>query len=68
MKKNMGTADKVIRIVFAIIFVILYFAGIVTGTWGIIMLAVAAIFLITSILGICPLYMPFRISTMKTKV
>jgi hypothetical protein len=65
MKKNMGTIDKVIRILVAIAFVILYFANVVTGVWGIIMLVIAAVFVITSIIGICPAYLPFGISTCK---
>lgn len=65
MKKNMGTLDKAIRILVAAVFVILFFTGVVSGVLGYVLLAVAAIFLLTSIIGICPLYMPFRISTKK---
>jgi hypothetical protein len=65
MKKNMGSIDKVLRILVAIAFVILYFTNVVTGVWGIVMLVIAAIFVITSIIGICPAYLPFGISTCK---
>jgi hypothetical protein len=65
MKKNMGTIDKVLRILVAIAFVILYFTNVISGVWGIIMLVIAAMFVITSIIGICPAYMPFGISTCK---
>ncbi|MCX6328446.1 MAG: DUF2892 domain-containing protein [Bacteroidia bacterium] len=65
MKKNMGTVDKVIRIVIAIVFVVLFLTHVVTGTLGYILLALAAIFVITSLIGFCPLYLPFKINTGK---
>lgn len=67
MKKNMGSADKIIRIVLAVVFVALYFTDVVTGIWGYVLLALAAIFLLTSLIGTCPLYLPFGLSTCKTK-
>ena len=63
MKKNMGTVDKVIRILVAVVVVILYFTNVISGTLAIILLALSAIFVVTSILGICPLYMPLGLST-----
>jgi hypothetical protein len=63
MKKNMGTADKIIRLVVAAIFVVLYFTKVVTGVWGIIMLIIALMFVVTSFLSFCPLYLPFGIKT-----
>ena len=65
MKKNMGTVDKVIRILVAVVVVILYFTNVISGTLGIILLALSAIFVVTSFLSICPLYMPFGLSTRK---
>jgi hypothetical protein len=65
MKKNMGTLDRVIRIILAVLFAVLYFTNTVTGTWGIVLLVVAAVFLLTSLVGFCPLYVPFKISTLK---
>ena len=65
MKKNMGTVDKVIRIVLAVVFVVLFLTHVVTGTLGYILLALAAIFVITSLIGFCPLYLPFKINTGK---
>jgi di/tricarboxylate transporter len=65
MKKNMGTVDKVIRILVAVVVVILYFTNVISGTLAIILLALSAIFVATSILGICPLYMPLGLSTKK---
>ncbi len=65
MKKNMGAADRLIRILVAVIAVVLFVTDIVSGAAGIIMLAVAGVFLLTSFAGFCPLYVPFRISTRK---
>ena len=65
MKKNMGTIDKAVRILAAVVIAILYFMGIITGTTAIILLVVAAIFILTSFMSFCPLYAPFGISTIK---
>lgn len=65
MKKNMGTADKVIRILIAIVIAALFFTNVITGTLGIVLLVFAAIFLLTSIVSFCPLYLPFGINTGK---
>ncbi|MFN8244490.1 MAG: DUF2892 domain-containing protein [Ferruginibacter sp.] len=67
MKKNMGTADRIIRLIVAAVLAILYFTNVVTGTLGIILLVVAAVFVLTSFISFCPLYLPFGINTCKTK-
>ena len=66
MKKNMGSADKIIRFVLAIIFVALYFTGTVTGTLGIVLLVLAGVFVLTSLFSFCPFYAPFGRKTCKT--
>ena len=63
MKKNMGSTDKIIRVVLAIIFGVLYFTGTVSGTPGIVLLILGIVFLATSTISFCPLYAPFGIST-----
>ncbi|HPR31528.1 MAG TPA: DUF2892 domain-containing protein [Prolixibacteraceae bacterium] len=65
MKKNMGKADSYIRLLVSIILVTLYFTETLTGAWGIVALVVAGIFLLTSILGFCPLYTLLGIRTCK---
>jgi uncharacterized SAM-binding protein YcdF (DUF218 family) len=65
MKKNMGILDRTVRILIAVIVVILYFTNVITGTLAGILLALAGIFVITSIFSTCPLYMPFGIRTKK---
>lgn len=63
MKKNMGTVDKVIRILVALVLVGLYLANVVTGTLGIILLVVAVVFVLTSFISFCPLYVLLGINT-----
>ena len=67
MKKNMGTVDKVLRLLGAVLLVVLYLTGVVSGTLGIIFLLIAVMFVVTSILGFCPLYVPLGINTGKKK-
>jgi len=66
MKPNMGTADKVIRLVVVAIIAVLYFTGQITGTAAIILGIIAAAFLVTSLIGWCPSYVPFGIPTRKS--
>jgi hypothetical protein len=65
MKPNMGAADKVVRILFAIVIAGLYFTNIISGTLAIILLVFAGVFILTSFMSFCPLYLPFGISTRK---
>ncbi len=63
MKNNIGVIDRCIRFVLALVFIMLYATRAVVGTWGIVLLAFAAIFILTSFLGTSPLYLLFRIDT-----
>jgi len=65
MKPNMGTVDKVLRILVAIVIAVLYSTNQISGTAAIILLILASIFIITSFISFCPLYLPFGISTRK---
>lgn len=65
MKKNMGTIDRVIRILLAIAVAVLYLTGNITGIAAIILGVVAVVFILTSVIGFCPLYVPLKISTIK---
>ena len=67
MKKNMGSADRIIRVAVALIVTVLYFTGTVTGTLGIVLLVLAGIFLATSVISFCPLYAPFGLSSCAVK-
>lgn len=63
----MGTTDKIIRLIVAIVFAVLYFTNIITGTVGLILVILGAVFVLTSLISFCPLYLPFGINTCKTK-
>ena len=63
MKLNVGTTDRKIRIAIAIVAAIL--AVVVGGTFGVVLWVVAAIMLATGIVRVCPLSLPFKISTNK---
>ena len=63
----MGSTDRIVRILAAIAFAVLYFTGTVTGTAGLVLLILGAVFLLTSFVSFCPLYAPFGISTCKMK-
>jgi len=65
MKKNMGNADRIIRIPIAAVFAYLYFGGVVTGTLGLVLVILGGVFVLTSLVSFCPLYAPFGISTCK---
>lgn len=67
MKKNMGNADRIIRLAAAIAVGILYGLGYISGTLAIVLGVVAAAFFATSLVGWCPLYLPLGISTCKTE-
>ena len=67
MKKNMGSADRIARFVIAAIVAVLYFTNVITGTLGIVLLIIAGVFVLTSLIGFCPLYTIIGISTCKTK-
>jgi hypothetical protein len=65
MKPNMGTADKAIRILIALVIAGLYFTNMISGTLAIVLMILAVIFIITSFMSFCPLYLPFGINTGK---
>jgi uncharacterized membrane protein len=65
MKKNMGTIDKTIRILVAVVVVILYFTHVISGVLAIVLLALSAIFVVTSLISFCPIYLPLGLSTRK---
>lgn len=67
MTKNMGSADRIVRPLLAAAFIALYFTGTVTGTVGIILLVLSGVFLLTSVVGTCPLYSLVGINSCKVK-
>jgi hypothetical protein len=67
MKANMGSTDRVIRIVLAVVLAALYFSGVISGTLGIVLVVVAVVFALTSLVSFCPLYPIIGINTCDTK-
>jgi len=67
MVKNMGIADRVVRVLLAIVVGILYVTGTISGTVALILGIVAVVFLLTSAISFCPAYLPFKISTVRKK-
>jgi len=67
MKKNMGNTDRLIRLVLAAVFAILYFGDFVGGAMGVVLIVLAAIFTLTSFVSFCPLYTLIGMNTCPTK-
>ena len=65
MKKNMGSMDRLIRVIIAILLGSLYFTNVITGALGIVLISLSIIFVLTSLIGFCPLYTLFGIKTCK---
>ena len=67
MKPNMGSTDRIIRIALALLFSALYFTGTVSGTFGVVLLVLGAVFVLTSVLSFCPLYTVLGMNTCAVK-
>jgi hypothetical protein len=67
MKANMGSIDRIIRLVIAMILAAFYFTDTITGTVGMVFLAIAAVFTLTSLVSFCPLYTLLGINTCGVK-
>lgn len=68
MKKNMGSTDKIIRILFALVVAVLFYTKTVEDTLALVLGILATIMVATSFISFCPLYLPFGLSTRKKKV
>ena len=65
IEKNVGTTDRIIRFIVAAVFAGLYVTGMVSGTFGIVLMVLAVVFALTATITICPLYLPFGLSTRR---
>jgi len=65
LNKNMGTLDRIIRLAIAVVIAVLYFTGNLSGIAAIILGILAVVFVVTSAVSFCPLYLPFGLSTRK---
>ena len=67
MQKNMGLVDRGIRVLLGLVVVVLYVNQLISGIAAIILGIFALIFFVTSLVGFCPLYVPFKIDTGANK-
>lgn len=67
MKKNMGTTDRIARLLLATVFVLLFTLQVVTGVLGLVLLLVGIVFALTSVVGFCPLYTLLGINTCRRR-
>lgn len=67
MKKNMGNADRIIRLILAAVFAYLYFGNVITGTLGLVLIILGGVFVLTSLVSFCPLYKLVGINTCPVK-
>ena len=67
MKKNMGSTDKIIRLLVAAVIAGLYFSIVITGTWGIVLLVLAGVFVLTSLVSFCPIYTLLGLNTCSAR-
>ncbi|MBA4850634.1 DUF2892 domain-containing protein [Emticicia sp. BO119] len=65
--KNLGKIDRIIRLMVSVVLIVLYYTDVVSGTWGILAMVVASIFVVTSLVSFCPLYTIFGINTCSVK-
>jgi hypothetical protein len=68
MKKNMGSFDRIVRVTIAFVLIGLYLSGAISGTLGTVLIGLSGIFIVTSLVGVCPLYIPFGITTLRKKL
>jgi len=67
MKTNIGSTDKLIRLLLAIVLILLFYFEVLTDTLGIVALIGALVLTVTSLINFCPLYPLFKINTAKKK-
>ena len=67
MKKNMGSTDRIVRLILAAVFGYLFFSGTVVGVLGYVLVALGVVFILTSFVSFCPLYTLVGASTCSVK-
>ncbi len=68
MKKNVGPADRIVRLIIAAIFIAIFFTGVTDGKIGLLLIGLFVIFVFTSFISFCPVYLPFGFTTRKKKI
>lgn len=67
MKKNVGSPDRIVRILFAVVVAILYFTNVISGTTALVLGIIALVLLGTALVGVCPIYLALKLSTNKVE-
>ena len=67
MKKNMGNTDRLIRLLLAVLVAILFYSNVIGGTFGIVLLIIAGVFVVTSLVSFCPLYTLMGVNSCSSK-
>lgn len=67
MKRNMGKIDKIVRFTIAVVIALLVYYRVIEDALSYILLTVAAVFVLTSLTGFCPLYGLFGLNTCKAR-
>ena len=67
MKQNMGSFDRIMRVIVALVIGYLYYTGTIDGFVGNVLILLAGVFVFTSLLSFCPLYLPFGLNTKEPK-
>ncbi|WP_026904267.1 YgaP family membrane protein [Pedobacter glucosidilyticus] len=65
MKKNMGSLDRSLRVIIALVITLLYYNEMIKGALGMVLLVLAIVFVLTSLVSFCPLYALFKLNTCK---
>ena len=65
MTRNMGTADRTLRLLAGALILVLYLTHVISGGIAAVLGVIAAVLILTSFVGVCPAYLPLKISTLK---
>lgn len=68
MKKNLGSVDRIVRMIIEAIIIVLYGVGIISGSSGLALMLIATVLVITGVVSSCPLYVPFGLSTFRKRL
>lgn len=60
---NEASWDRILRVVGGAALVILYFTGVLTGAWGIVLAVLGGVFIVTGLIGWCPIYALLHLRT-----
>jgi hypothetical protein len=67
MIKNIGSTDRIARILFAVVVAALFAFNVISGTVAIVLGLLAVVLFATALVGTCPIYLAAKMSTKKTE-